>query len=64
MSMTVLIGNAVGVQFPNFFVDDTAKGHRGLEQLRNMAMFMAVVGTVFIVLTFLFFRGKPDSAPR
>lgn len=62
--MTVLIGNAIGVQFPNFFVDDTAKGTHGLEQLRNMIMFMAIVGSVFIILTFIFFRGKPSSAPR
>jgi len=64
MSMAILLGNAVGAQFPNFFVDNDAAGESGAVQIYNMLFFMAILGTVLLLPTFVLFQEKPKIAPR
>ena len=64
MSMSILLGNAVGAQFPNFFIDDDASGSKGLEQVYKMLLFMAILGSSLILPSFIFFKGKPAHLPR
>jgi len=63
MSMAILLGNAVGAQFPNFFVDNDAAGESGAVQIYNMLFFMAILGTVLLLPTFVLFQEKPKIAP-
>jgi len=63
MAMSILVGNAVGAQFPNFFVDNDASGEEGKKQVYNMLFFMAILGSVLLAPTFLLFKNKPKIPP-
>lgn len=62
--MSILLGNAIGAQFPNFFVDNDAAGDSGLQQVYNMLLFMAILGSALITPSFCFFKAKPPHPPR
>jgi len=63
MAMSILVGNAVGAQFPNFFVDNDASGDKGKQQVYNMLFFMAILGSALVAPTFLLFKNKPKIPP-
>jgi len=63
MAMAILLGNAIGAQFPGFFVENNASGEAGKQQIFNMLFFMAILGSALVAPTFLLFQTKPKIPP-
>jgi len=64
ISVSLNIGNAFGAFLPQFFIDmDSAEPSIILNQLKNMMVFMASMGTIVLGLTIILFKEKPPTPP-
>jgi len=63
ISVSLNIGNALGAFLPQFFIEMTADSSTILTQLKNMMIFMAIVGTIVLVLTVFLFKERPETPP-
>ena len=58
------IGNALGAFLPQFFLDlKETDTDVLLDQIKNMMIWMSIAGTLFLVVTIIFFREKPLTPP-
>lgn len=58
------IGVGIGFLIPGAMVTENSTRQDSREQIKNLMLVEAIIATVMILPTFIFFRDKPPTPPR
>lgn len=63
LSVVNPLGVGIGFLLPQIYVDSDASGEDGKDQIYNLMLFQAILGTVMCI-PIVFFKDKPPTPPR